>query len=420
MTSKGTYTCIFGGGAIRGITYIGAIKALKELDIKIDTFAGSSVGSIVAAFLALGFETNEIKELFMRVNFELFRDIHFGINKDFALSKGNIFTKWVRKAIEKKYYGTLYREDENPPVTFKDLKNNLIILTTDLNKFKPYEFSNFKTPDFEIASAIRISCSMPGLMTPVETDNKKLVDGDLLKGVPLWKLSKNLNIGKNRVLEFRLEGEHFSGNGNTFEFLNSIYSCMTSISTDFIIDTYGKNDRYDYIKIITGDIIIIDFNIPEKIRNKLIDIGYEYTIKYLTKDSMIKKKEIIKYYSKLENYLLKIIKMLELNNAADTEGYLKEMFLYISEIYEHIDPKIHEDIKLLKNTLTSAVLKIGWFNRLKYTNKYEYLSAAKNVYRNINEKKIELENYVNAGEEKSQKREADGAEAIHSCPNGNA
>ena len=141
---KGAYTCIFGGGAVRGLAYIGAIKALKELNINVKTLAGSSVGSIVAALLAVGYDTEEIKEILLKVNFELFRDIHFGLNKDFAISKGNVFTEWIRECIERKYYGNEYDKGNNNPVTFDDIGRNLIILTTDLNTFTPAEFSNFK------------------------------------------------------------------------------------------------------------------------------------------------------------------------------------------------------------------------------------------------------------------------------------
>ena len=221
MTKKGSYTCIFGGGAIRGIAYIGALQAINELELVIDTLAGSSVGSIVATLVAVGYSPDEISDIFMQVNFELFRDIHFGLNKDFAISKGNVFTDWIRDLIEKKFYGDDYKKGQNKPVLFGNIDRNLVLITTDLNTFKPYEFSTFETPDFEIAEAVRISCSMPGLMVPIEINNKKLVDGDLMKGIPLWKLSKNLNNPKNRIIEFRLEGDNVGNNCNAFEFFGN-------------------------------------------------------------------------------------------------------------------------------------------------------------------------------------------------------
>ena len=85
------YTVIFGGGAIRGIAYIGAVNALKEYSVEIDTLAGSSVGAVFAGLLAVGYDNDELKELFLNVNFDLFRDIHFGLGKEFA----RLLEKWV-------------------------------------------------------------------------------------------------------------------------------------------------------------------------------------------------------------------------------------------------------------------------------------------------------------------------------------
>ena len=75
-----------------------------------------------------------------------------------------------------------------------------------MSNFECKEFSRFETPDFEIASAVRISCCMPGLMKPIEYNKTLLVDGDLQKSWPMWKLSKNLLTDDDRILEFRLEG----------------------------------------------------------------------------------------------------------------------------------------------------------------------------------------------------------------------
>ena len=79
------YMCIFGGGAIRGLAYLGALRAMKELGIKIKAYAGSSVGAVFAAYAALDYEYNEFKELFDEVNFDLFRDVQLNLAKNFAI-----------------------------------------------------------------------------------------------------------------------------------------------------------------------------------------------------------------------------------------------------------------------------------------------------------------------------------------------
>ena len=80
------YNCIFGGGGVRGLCYVGALKALKEYNIPIESIAGSSVGAVFAALFAVGYDYNEIKNLFLNFNFNMFRDLN--INLIFQSAKG--------------------------------------------------------------------------------------------------------------------------------------------------------------------------------------------------------------------------------------------------------------------------------------------------------------------------------------------
>ena len=96
--------------------------------------------------------------------------------------------------------------------TFNDIRRtgivNLVIITTDLTKFSCQEFSKAVTPEFEVAQAIKISSSMPGLMAPYKYKDSYLVDGDLQKASPMWRLSDTVNNCESRILEFRLEGDY--------------------------------------------------------------------------------------------------------------------------------------------------------------------------------------------------------------------
>ena len=135
------YTTLYGGGAVRGISYVGTIKAFEELGIVSQTLGGSSVGSIFASLLAVGYNSDELKDIFENVNFNLFRDISIGFGPIFAFSKGEVFLEWIRELIEKKFYGEKYKKGANRAVTFKDIEKNLVIITTDLANFKCKEFS---------------------------------------------------------------------------------------------------------------------------------------------------------------------------------------------------------------------------------------------------------------------------------------
>ena len=54
------YLCIFGGGAIRGLAYLGALRAMKEIGVQIKSFAGSSVGAVFAAYASLDYKLPNI------------------------------------------------------------------------------------------------------------------------------------------------------------------------------------------------------------------------------------------------------------------------------------------------------------------------------------------------------------------------
>lgn len=388
------YACIFGGGAVRGVSFVGTLKALEELGIYSNTLAGSSVGAIFAGLLAVGYTADELKDIFMHVNFELFKDIHFGFGKDFALSKGGIFLDWLRELIEKKHYGENFNKDGNPPVTFADLEKNLIVITTDLKNFKYKEFSKFETPDTEIAYAIRISSTMPGLMKPVEFDEGLLVDGDLQKSWPAWRLSKNLCPDEGRILELRLEGDYEGKGQNAINFMNTIYSCVTAIATDFIVETYGKRDKFDYITINTGSVVVMDLSLAKEKREELIEIGYEQTMDYFRNFLPEKKKEIVKYYRNISKQLNKIKKFLMTNKIKQARAELGLLYMDFCPSRKYIDMKYYDMIEDFKDNFLPNIMPAPLFGIYSLRNADLVKSKISAISAKFEEKVMELESYI--------------------------
>lgn len=388
------YTCIFGGGAIRGISYVGTVKAMEEIGITSNTIAGSSVGAIFAGLCGVGYTAEELKDIFMQVNYELFRDIHFGFGKDFALSKGNIFLDWLRDLIERKYYGENYKKGANPPVTFKDLEKNLVIIATDLTNFKYKEFSKFETPDFEVAYAIRISSTMPGLMKPIEQGNNLLVDGDLQKSWPLWKLSKSLCPDDERILELRLEGDFEDKGQNAVNFINTIYSCVTSLATDYIMEQYGNRDKFDYIKLNTGSVIVVDFNQPKEKRQELMDIGYQQTMEYFGSYLINKKQTIVKNYRILAKHLKKMENYILESKIKKAQNQLGLLYVDLCETKHSIDLKYYNMIKDFKNSFMESYRPKALFKINMLNNPSLIKSQIKHLNAEFEERIMELESYI--------------------------
>lgn len=389
------YTCIFGGGAIRGISYVGAVKAMEELGIYPNTIAGSSVGAIFAGLLAVGYAAEELKEIFMHVNYELFRDIHFGFGKDFALSKGEIFLDWLKELIEKKYYGENFKKEcANAPITFSDLDKNLIVIATDLTNFKYKEFSKFETPDFEVACAIRISSTMPGLMKSVEVNGSLLVDGDLQKSWPLWRLSKNLCPDDERILEFRLEGDYEGKGQNAINFMNTIYSCVTSLATDFIIDSYGHRDKFDYVKINTGSVIVVDFNLAKEKREALMEISYQQTMDYFNKFLPKKKKRILDYYKDISKQLNKVKRYVLSNKIKQAQNELGNLYMNICPARKYIDLKYYDMIDEFKDNFMENISSASLLGMCFLQNPKSIKTQINSLAYLFEEKIMELESYI--------------------------
>ena len=355
MTNPLKYSCLFGGGAIRGIAYIGVIRALEELNIEYDIIAGSSVGSIFATLIACGYKSYELENIFLKVNFDLFKDIHLGIGKNFGISKGEIFIEWINELISKKI------SLKNNSCNFEKLNKKLVIITTNLTKFQSQEFSLEATPQFEVAKAIRISSSMPGLMPIYEYEKSYLVDGDLQKASPMWQLSDTINNSQSRILEFRLEGDFNSNNKTPLGLINNIYSCVTDIASDFVKKIYGDNDRFDCIKIYTGDFFFADFNLNKDERRKLIEKGYEQTIKYFKEFLPQKKSKLLDIYTPISEYLKNAYKGLKANNVEEVQWWLGDIFTIMCENKEIIDPNIYQLILKTKNELMQNTSKLFFF-----------------------------------------------------------
>lgn len=387
------YACLFGGGAIRGAAHAGVLKALHKLGIEPTLLAGSSVGSMVAALYAVGFTDEELAQVFLSVNFELFRDISLGFNNKFALSKGNVFLEWFRDLIERKYYGAAYLKGQCRPVTFKDLKKNLVIITTNMNNFSCREFSSFETPDFEVALAVRISCCMPGLMRAYNFNDELLVDGDLMKGKPMWYLSKNIQNSVDRILEIRLEGTFSGSDQKPLEYVNGMYTCMTSSETSFIKDLYGKCDNYDYLVVDTGDVVVVDFNYPLDKRQAIIDNGYKQTIDYFTQYLPIKKQRISDIYLNILDELRKIQGFMLRKKYTAAKNCIQELFILLLPEKDIIDSELLNALLAFQKLLSSNV-KAGLLGRSKCLNVSTTTEVLNNLISDLTGRTSSLEKYI--------------------------
>ncbi len=387
MLSKNKYFCIFGGGAIRGVSYVGVFKALKELDAEITGYAGSSAGSIAAVTAALDYDIEEVKDIFFAFDFNLFKDINFSLKIELAFSKGEIFTDKIRELI----YNKLHNEK---PVTFKDFPKDLYIVTSNLTTGESVIFSKETTPDFEVAQAVRISACFPGLMNPCELDGSCYVDGDLAKAYALSQLSPLLNPKDTRVLEYRLEGTKKNQNTkNPLVFVNNAFDYLSLNATDSIVKQYGDCDKYDFIVINADDTLLFDLNLSKEKREKLSETGYNATIEYFKNKLKLKKQTLLKKYQDMLDAIKKSYSFYSDIKIKKAKHILLE---YVFENYKDFS-KLDEDVVLKLQGLIPLIegepVKILFF-KLRTHDYKEISEIYKEISTNLKSKIMEFEEYI--------------------------
>lgn len=162
---------VLSGGGARGISHIGAIKALVEQGVKFDIISGTSAGAFIGALLAYGYTPDEILEIFLKTKFS--RSIRFGFSPSGLLSIENadkILLKYI------------------PENTFESLKTPLVVTTTDIQAGEEVCFSSG-----ELAKPVLASCCLPGLFKPVRFQERDLIDGAIFNNLPVAAIEKEVD-----------------------------------------------------------------------------------------------------------------------------------------------------------------------------------------------------------------------------------
>jgi NTE family protein len=156
---------VLSGGGARAYAHIGVIRALREAGTPIDFIGGASMGAIIGAGLAMGWEDEEIvrriRHAFVESN--PLTDIAFPM---IAMTHGRL----VRDRL-KEHFGEVAIEDLWLP--FFCVSSNL---TT--GEYHLHERGVLR-------KALRASASLPGVMPPQIEDGAVLVDGAVTNNLPV-------------------------------------------------------------------------------------------------------------------------------------------------------------------------------------------------------------------------------------------
>jgi NTE family protein len=187
---------VLSGGGARGAAHIGVLRVLEELRVPVDLVVGTSMGSIVGAAYATGLSVPEMeKQIKSITTARLFTDSpprqdqtmrrkdddlrpyfvpELGVSAEgIALPKGLVTGVALEGVLRDLVQVTSARSFDELPIPFR-------AIATDIGTGEMVVLS-----EGSVVQAIRASMSVPGAVAPVELGRRKLVDGGLVRNLPV-------------------------------------------------------------------------------------------------------------------------------------------------------------------------------------------------------------------------------------------
>lgn len=262
-----------GGGGLKGVAYIGAFKALRELNVNVEYLSGTSSGSIFATLFALDYTDDEMlkkvkdnyKYLIAIDKKKIVLGLYSFIRTRTVNIKGIMNDKSVSQLIksigEQKKVSNMNQIKIPYAVCTVDTisTKECIFLSKEIkNKQKDIDYLY----DVDIERAIRSSMAFPGIFSSVNYDKYNFIDGGTKDNLPVQVLT-DMGATKTLALNFKLD-EYTP----TDDVLAVLLRTCDIFSQKDVLRAQEKADYFIEISAPGSRLLSLDDF------DKLVDIGY--------------------------------------------------------------------------------------------------------------------------------------------------
>lgn len=162
VTRRKTIGLALSGGGARGPAHLGVLRVLERAKIPIDVVAGVSAGSVVGALYSAGIPLEDMIAAMTDFSWLKIISLTWPIHGLVSFARLEDFLKrWIGD------------------VWFSDLKKPFAVGTTDLLTGRPVTFTSGR-----VLPLVRASCSIPGIVVPLDYGAYWLVDGGISCNLP--------------------------------------------------------------------------------------------------------------------------------------------------------------------------------------------------------------------------------------------
>jgi predicted acylesterase/phospholipase RssA len=258
---------VISGGGVRGFSILGALGFISQfIDLsEIDTLVGTSVGSMICYFLAIGYTPQEIltEILSSRVLDKLKNyNIMACVQGDGACSFLIIHEFLEKKTIAK--IGQLATLKKLKELTGKTLRLVTYNMTTRSTEILDHETN----PDLPCLTAIRMSSNLPYLFAPFKYKDSIYLDGGLVNNFPI-------DLADGKAIGFVLgqdgPGDETAREFNLLKFSMKLLSISINSNTRERLEKHREN--HEIIEIVSSR-SGVDFGIDHSQQLDMYSDGY--------------------------------------------------------------------------------------------------------------------------------------------------
>ncbi len=176
METSPQFTLVLGGGGLKGLAHVGALRALEERGLSPIGVVGCSMGSVIGAAWACGLSIREMEDRALALGRrDVFRVAHF----DMA------FKRMLAPAIYRGEPLDHLVRGVTGEIRFSDLSRKLVVNTVDLNTGQQVLWGLPGLDHARVLDAVFASCALPGILPPREVEGRICVDGAVVENLPI-------------------------------------------------------------------------------------------------------------------------------------------------------------------------------------------------------------------------------------------
>ena len=296
---------VFSGGGIKGLAYVGAIKALEEKQLfqNIKRFAGASAGAITAALLAIGMNGKELDHQMSTVDFGTFLQksnvdiqslahnpsqlLHLKVGpavifdevSKLGLCDGSVFVKWLTSMFKLKGFDETTTFSQLYEKTGNEL--SVVLCYANCSKTVIASHKNEELSNMPVVTAVRGSMSIPLVFEPLRWNNNDYVDGGTMYNYPIEIFDDNPS--PDKTLGFILSTQSSvltpsrKEDNGLLSHIGRIYESIMNVSYEYC---FRMGNHHRTIFIDPAGVKTLDFKLTEEQKNTLKTNGYKATLAY--------------------------------------------------------------------------------------------------------------------------------------------